>query len=724
MIFWLALTCAISAFTPPPQGQQRWVFAFESPNKTRDAAFVISLQETFHSRLIIKPTPLHRTLVIDLQPGTLKSVIKDLRALGQLRWVERDYPIPIRLRSQPNDPHYPQLWHLHATDTTPPGSHIHVEEVWSQTMGLKPNLEPIRIALVDDGFDLEHPDLMWGSGYDIADNASLSTSDNNPSYHTGDWHGTQTAGVIAARQNNDIGVTGVCPECLLLPVRLTGQGGPTNLFTTGSAVAASIEWAADTGQADIINHSWGPPDRNPLMPTAPSKLWPEAAHADGATGLPRVIEEAIEFALREGRQGKGTLVIWSAGNGNELVTFDRFASHPGVLAIGSLDASLSRAFYSDYGPPLFLVAPSSGHHTQPQITTTDVQGSQGASPTDYAFNYGGTSASAAMVSGAAGLLLAAFPDLYAAQVAEALLLGATPVDSHYGGYHQGHSPYYGYGQLNVAAAFQIAQAYATECTALFELCGNLRDDDCDGEVDEDPRCTPCVPNATGHEQCDHQDHNCDGSTQEDFVCQNTNRPLCAPCVDTVECAPAFRCRSDSSFSGTYCFAQCDDNTTPCPEGFDCKLGLCLLKPAASPEDPRNCADYLRCAGPEICDGLDNDCNGQIDDLSATHHSNSNPPPSCPQTKDCAQTHAQCQAGKWQCVPISPEQSTPECENESPLQCDGDADDNCPQAQGCAAMPTRHSVLAWMLLLLGLGPSKKRLLSFLCVKRSLVLKDKA
>src|SRR5690606_12721200 len=122
--------------------------------------------------------------------------------------------------------------------------------------------------------------------------------------------------------------------------------------------------------------------------------------------------------------GLGTLVIWAAGNGNELVTYDGLAANPFVLAVGAVDAAGERAYYSDFGPPLFLVAPSSGGSSLPAVITTDLSGGAGESAGDYWDRFGGTSAAAALVSGAAALVVAAYPDLTAAQVAESLARSA------------------------------------------------------------------------------------------------------------------------------------------------------------------------------------------------------------------------------------------------------------------------------------------------------------
>ncbi len=98
---------------------------------------------------------------------------------------------------------------------------------------------------------------------------------------------------------------------------------------------------------------------------------------------------------------------------------DGFAADARVITTGSIDSRGVRAYYSDFGPPLDLMAPSGGQDLR-GLTTTDVTGDPGEVVGDYYDDYGGTSASAALVSAAAALVIAEHPSLTAAQVMEAL----------------------------------------------------------------------------------------------------------------------------------------------------------------------------------------------------------------------------------------------------------------------------------------------------------------
>lgn len=541
---------------------------------------------------------LHRALVVD--GPTLDRARMLLKGRRDVRWVEREVFFEVAWREAPADPRYAEQWHLHASDAAQADTHINAEAAWATTLG-----EGSTVAVVDDGFDLQHADLVerFAAGIDLS--AADGISDDDPSYESTDVHGTQTAGVIAASMNG-VDVVGVCPECTLVPVRLIGGGGPPTLYSSGSAAAAAIEFAVDAG-SDVINNSWGPEDGNAMDYDHPATLWPKAKDDRPAGVLPTVLTEALTYAVRDGRGGKGCVVTWAAGNGNELVTYDRVASDARVLAIGSVDASGRRAYYSDYGPTLFAVTPSSGDDL-PEIVTTDISGAAGKDTGDVTDGFGGTSASTAMAAGIAALVIAAYPELTAAQVIEALAAGAYAIDAGYANYVDGRSQLYGFGRLDAAGALAAAALYDGNCTLSLELCGNDSDDDCDGATDEN--CTTCIPDSAS-ELCDGLDNDCDGAVDEDYVCVTSDRPMCAPCDSSSECEAGLTCRSGLPFGAHWCLASCDSQT-PCAAGFECSSGVCQL---VVTDAVRDCRDVdQNTTVPEdnaTCDGQDPACGSKM-----------------------------------------------------------------------------------------------------------------
>ncbi len=606
-----------------------------------------------------------------------------LAGMTGLRWVEREQTVWLVLKEPPTDTHWGDAWHLHPSPAATPGTDLDLEPAWDTDPGARPDESRVRVALLDDGFATTHEDLA-GRFAPLGRNFSNGEPyDDDVEPGPGDYHGTHTAGVVAATRNG-LGVVGVCPECELLPVRLIGGGGPAGLYAIDSTVAAdAIVWAVEAG-AEVINNSWGPPDGNPFAPQDDRDLWQ----------VPTALGEALDYAARQGRGGKGAVVVFAAGNGGELVTYDRYASHRAVLAVGAVDAGGRRAWYSDWGPPLALVAPSSGEVSQPKVWTTDLPGTSGHDAGDYYSGYSGTSAAAAMVSGVAALLLDTFPELTAAQVHEALKRGAYPIDAPGGDYDaEGHSPLYGFGRVDAVGALSFAAGYTDGCTLALELCGNDDDDDCDGTVDDG--CDPCVPDAL-RELCDGHDNDCDGASDEDFVCEPSDRPVCAPCGQSSECAVGARCREAEAFYGKFCLAECGAGGE-CPDGFGCDGEVCQLVPD---DVVRDCQDLLSCQMPERCDGVDNDCDGTVDDVDLAGAEAQVVLAGCLGAGVCEDAEAACADGAWECTPPSAYQPSETRCDRLDNDCDGVVDEGCPRQGGCRdCAQSGPGGLVWLIALL-------------------------
>jgi subtilisin family serine protease len=186
-------------------------------------------------------------------------------------------------------------------------------------------------------------------------------------------------------------------------------------------MADGFAWAADNG-AHIINCSFGYDKR-------------------GREILPDIVRYAIDHATTQGRNGKGCIIVWAAGNGDEDIELDEWASYDKVIAVAASTDRDVRAWYSDFGNSVHVCAPSSGDSNNRSITTTSIAGY-----TDY---FGGTSAAAPVAAGIAALLLSINPNLTWKEVKQILANSAEKIDQarrKYG--RNGHSDLYGYGRLN------------------------------------------------------------------------------------------------------------------------------------------------------------------------------------------------------------------------------------------------------------------------------------
>lgn len=238
---------------------------------------------------------------------------------------------------------------------------------WAVTMG-SPR---VVIAMLDTGVDASQPDLRGAlvPGYDFV-NGNDDTSDDN-------GHGTRVSGIVAARADNGVGIAGVCPRCSIMPVKVSGSNG----FATWLNVASGIAWATDHG-ASVISLSLG-------------------------GGPSDTVAAAIRYA-----ESKGVLVVAAAGNKGSSKPFYP-AADPGVLSVAGAEKAGRLYSWSDYGTWVDVAAPGCD-------TTTLANGGFG--------QFCGTSASAPVVAGLAGLALSYSPGSSVEAIEHAIVSGAHHID--------------------------------------------------------------------------------------------------------------------------------------------------------------------------------------------------------------------------------------------------------------------------------------------------------
>lgn len=353
----------------------------------------------------------------------------------------------------------PQQWHLKSTNINGNSinAHVNAEQAWQISSG-----ENIIIAVIDDGVDINHEEFSSAGKIVSPRDATLGSNDPNPKFNS-DNHGTACAGVACADGKH--GASGVAPKAKLMPIRLRSGLG-------SQAEADAFEWAANNG-ADVISCSWGPQDGE----------WWNANDSTHNTfvGLPDNTRLAIDYAISNGRNGKGCVITWAAGNGNENVENDGYASYDKVIAVAACNDSNSRSVYSDFGESVWCSFPSSdfGHSPfnhpsalTPGIWSTDREGQLGYNPGElnpnvpppgdnqghYTESFGGTSSACPGVAGIAALILSVNSLLTWSQVKNFIRLSSVKIDTNNGNYDSsGHSPFYGYGRPDAAKAVQLAK---------------------------------------------------------------------------------------------------------------------------------------------------------------------------------------------------------------------------------------------------------------------------
>ena len=381
---------------------------------------------------------------------------------------------PRETRSDPNDPLWPQQWHLNTID---------VPSAWQATRG-----EGVIVAVIDpEGVEFKHEDLFpnrFVNANEIPDNAQDDDNNGMADDVTG-WnfrdrsnnpklllpHGTAAAAVALAACDNSLGGCGVAPKARLLPI---AQG------VTVQDDADAFRYAMRMGAA-VISSSWG-----------------------YGIGLPttQVVEEAIAEVITQGRSGLGTAVVFAMTNekrdnfGGGPDGYRDIASIPRVLAIGrSTDADVWG--HSGFGQGMALLAPTSAARGDAdtgclpesllgkrEIVTADLMGPPGynagtAKPCfcnakaseiendNYTGCFQGTSSATPLVAGVVALMIAANAQITVSAITEILADTAERIEPAAAGYKPDggkrlYSVTHGWGRVHAGRAVAAAAAWVPQ----------------------------------------------------------------------------------------------------------------------------------------------------------------------------------------------------------------------------------------------------------------------
>jgi thermitase len=272
--------------------------------------------------------------------------------------------------------------------------------------------KPVIVAIVDSGITVDHPILrehLWTGNGSIPGKRFIDgASDGNITDEDG--HGTMLAGVVIAAADR-------APVVRIMTVKFFDAATPA----LPNNAAAAIDYAVESG-AHIINLSW-------------------------SVGLGSA---ALEAAVQKACACEQTLVVIAAGNygsDNDRVfrAPPKYAQgrRPTTITVMATDADDEKAWFSNYGEKnVDLAAPGVGIVSTRRLLSR----SAAAGGLEYR-TYSGTSAAAALVSGAAARLKARNPGLSAAELKECRMAPADELPSLKRKCHRG-------GRLNLGRALE------------------------------------------------------------------------------------------------------------------------------------------------------------------------------------------------------------------------------------------------------------------------------
>lgn len=238
-----------------------------------------------------------------------------------------------------------------------------LNQLWQDTKG-----KNVKVAVIDSGVDVKNPQLSAAvdraHSVDLLDKGSNGTTDPV-------GHGTEVAGIIAARHSEHTGFVGLAPEATIISIRQASEDGTGTIPNLVKALNEAVK-----AGAEVINIS-----------------------QDTGRGT-KELADAVRDAVRK----HDVVIVAAAGNdgadGKARTTFP--GGYPGVLAVGASDRNNERASFSQSGDFVGVAAPGV------DMLSTVPGGGQCVD--------NGTSFAAPFVAGVAALIRAKHPDWTAPQV--------------------------------------------------------------------------------------------------------------------------------------------------------------------------------------------------------------------------------------------------------------------------------------------------------------------
>ena len=362
------------------------------------------------------------------------SELSKLSTSDYFESITPNYIYKIEIAPTPNDPRFASQWNL---------QYLEIRDVWEKATG-----KGIIVGVVDTGLDFDHEDIqgqMWvnekedlngngrldpwpstenrngvsgdfdfidndGNGYDddvigydfvnVSNRNIGDDLDPDPIPYDEESHGTSMSGIIAARHNNGLGVSGIAYESKIMSLRafdISGAGESDD-------IAAAVLYAVTNG-AKVLNFSFGEEYYSPLL------------------------HDVIKFAY-----ANGVTMIGSSGN-NNWYRKHYPSDFEEVISVGGITERFFKSSISNYGNRVDILAPG--------------QAVPSLSPNNQYSAKSGTSVAAPHVTATVALLLEQNPNLNPQEI-KFILENSANDDNEFPGW----DPLNGKGILNINRALE------------------------------------------------------------------------------------------------------------------------------------------------------------------------------------------------------------------------------------------------------------------------------
>jgi len=288
-----------------------------------------------------------------------------------------DHEIPSNYAKAYNDKYWNEMWYYQdrRKDPSKPVVDMNIVPVFYD---LKITGEGVNITVPDDGLDWTHPEIRPSFKQSLSYNYISNNHDIYPGKDgsgTTTSHGTRCAGEIIMKPNNNL--------CGVGSAYGANIGGIKFLDDESNDVRESKVLKYALKYVHIYSNSWGPADTGTFM-----------------ENLTPVVRRSLAKGIHRGRDGKGAIYVFAAGNGKadgDNCACDGFVNSIYTIVIASCDDSGHVTHYSERCAAITATA-YSGAGFEKNVLTTDIGGTCTNKHT-------GTSAAAPLVSGIIALAL-------------------------------------------------------------------------------------------------------------------------------------------------------------------------------------------------------------------------------------------------------------------------------------------------------------------------------